>query len=126
MYDTNLDEKALGGEYPWSAYIRAVQGHSGADPDLMDRVEYTEETGEFLYHVGYEKDHQSIAANGLTPGWTGTRTENNLSAGHPKLGGSADPGQKLPVKATYRTKKRATLMHYIHIVSVLCGGLACS
>ena len=48
MYDTKLVESAVGGEYAWPAYIRAIHGHSGADPDLMDRVEFTEYIGEYL------------------------------------------------------------------------------
>ena len=92
VYDTNLDEEAVGEEYAWPSYIRAIQGHTLSDPDLMDRVEYTEKTGEFVYHLGHEKNWQSIVDNGLTPGWIGTRHENYLSAAHPRTGVSADPG----------------------------------
>ena len=55
-YDSNLDESVVGGEYPWPCYIRAIQGHSGCDPDLMGRVEVTEDEVPFVFHQGYQDD----------------------------------------------------------------------
>ena len=92
------------GDYPWPCYIRSIQGHSGCDPDLMGRVEHTEEAGEHVSHCGGPKDYPSVLRNGLAPGWYGTRTEAYLGADHPRTGQEGEPGIGRPVKRKYRTK----------------------
>ena len=106
-------------EFSWPGYIRAIQGHSLSDPSCFDQVEFTEETNEFVYHVGYEKDWTSIMEQGLKAGFRGSRSENHLSAGHPVEGIACKPGAKRPVAARYKITKRTKNAIYWYCVRTL-------
>ena len=85
-------ERFVRKDYQWPGYVRAIQGHTNSDPSCFDHVEFTEETSQFVYHVGYEEDWNSILDQGLRPGFYGSRSENHLSAGHPVSGRVCQPG----------------------------------
>ena len=118
-YDTNLAAAEIEEDYDWPPYIRAIQGQDYIDEDLMDRVEYTEETGQFLWHLGYEANWESIVEHGLTPGWIGSRTENYLSADHPRTGYSDEPGLQRPVRTRYVTNRKDKDCIYKYSVAIL-------